>query len=301
MLCADYLGEHGRLHKEGGLGRKGGSRGAGHGGAPTDHNFPGMVCANMIPYYPVTESAVRNTNVIFGPDLAGVRGRTVPRPPESIWTDYVQIPWIILERYQLVVLVVNEMFVNNVSFLVSVARGLNLITAQFTPTRTAEALASRIEQICHLYAHGSFAIGTVLMDNNFEKLHPLVLHLAINTTVAKEHVPKVEQRICLIKERGRGIPNTLPFKRMLCIMLVELIHNVGLWLNTFPSKSGMSKPLLLRELVLCHRLVFKKHCRAPFGRYCEVHEEPIQMNIMVTWGTPAIVLGPTGNLSCPLK
>jgi hypothetical protein len=38
--------------------------------------------------------------------------------------------------------------------------------------------------------------------------------LAINTTAAKEHVPEVEHKIRLIKERGRGILNTLPFKKM---------------------------------------------------------------------------------------
>jgi hypothetical protein len=61
------------------------------------------------------------------------------------------------------------MFVNNMPFLVSVAQGLNLITAKFTPTRTAKVLTSRIEQIYHLYACGGFAIGTVLMDNKFVK------------------------------------------------------------------------------------------------------------------------------------
>jgi len=30
------------------------------------------------------------------------------------------------------------MFVNGVPFLVSVARGLNLVTAEFTPSRTAK-------------------------------------------------------------------------------------------------------------------------------------------------------------------
>jgi hypothetical protein len=38
--------------------------------------------------------------------------------------------------------------------------------------------------------------------------------LAINTTAAKEHIPEVEHKIRLIKERGRGILNTLPFKKM---------------------------------------------------------------------------------------
>jgi hypothetical protein len=95
-----------------------------------------------------------------------------------------------------------------------VARGLNLVTAKFTPSQTAKKLALGITRMIDLYARGGFQMGMVLMDNEFEKLRNLVPILVINTTAAKEHVPEVEHKIRLIKERGRGILNTLPFKKM---------------------------------------------------------------------------------------
>ena len=64
----------------------------------------------------------------------------------------MQIPRAILERHQLVTLAVDIMFVNGVPFLVSVARGLNLVTAEFTPSRTAKQLALGITQMKYLYA-----------------------------------------------------------------------------------------------------------------------------------------------------
>lgn len=64
-----------------------------------------------------------------------------------------------------------------------------------------------------LYKRGGYTIGTVLMDNEFKPLKNLIPILAVNTTAAKEHVPKVEHRIRLIKERGQGILNTLTFKK----------------------------------------------------------------------------------------
>jgi D-aminopeptidase len=66
------------------------------------------------------------------------------------------------------------MFVNRLSFLVSVARGLSLVTAEFTRSRTAKQLAAGITQMIDLYARGGFQVGTVLMDNEFEKLRNLV-------------------------------------------------------------------------------------------------------------------------------
>ena len=55
------------------------------------------------------------------------------------------------------------------------------------------------------------------------------------------------------------------------------------------------------EIVLRHRLDFTKHCLAPFGSYCEVHDEPAPTNSMMAGATPAIVLGPTGNLQGTYK
>jgi hypothetical protein len=84
----------------------------------------------------------------------------VRRPSESVTTHYVQIPRVILERHQLVTLAVDIMFVNGVPFLVSMARGLNLVTAKFTPSCTAKQLAAGITQMMGLYARGGFQVGS---------------------------------------------------------------------------------------------------------------------------------------------
>jgi len=63
----------------------------------------------------------------------------------------------------------------------------------------------------------------------------------------------------------------------------------------------VSETLSPREIVYRHKLDFAKHCKSPFGRYYEVHDEPAPTNTMVTRSTPAIVLGPTGNLQGTYK
>jgi hypothetical protein len=59
-------------------------------GHPTNRKFLGIVCLNMITNCTVTESAIKNAHIIFGPNLAGVRGRTVRRAPESVRVDHIQ-------------------------------------------------------------------------------------------------------------------------------------------------------------------------------------------------------------------
>ena len=139
------------------------------------------------------------------------------------------------------------------------------------------------------------------MDNEFEKLQNLVPILTINTMAAKEHVPEVERKIWLIKERGRGILNTLQFKKMPRLMLIGLVYHAMLWLNAFPTKSGVSETLSPRKIVNLHKLDFAKHFKSPFEMYCEVHDEPTPTNTMATRSTPAIVLGPTGNVQGTYK
>ncbi len=67
---------------------------------PTDQEFLGMVCSGMILNCPVTLTAVQNANRIFRSDLAGLRGQTVRRPPESTTTNHVKIPRAIQEQHQ---------------------------------------------------------------------------------------------------------------------------------------------------------------------------------------------------------
>jgi hypothetical protein len=83
---------------------------------------------------------------------------------------------------------------------------------------------------------------------------------------AKEHVPEVERKIRLIKDWGRGILNTLPFKKMpRLIMLIELVYHVVLWLNALLAKSGVSETLSPCKSIYRHKLDFAKHCKLPFG------------------------------------
>jgi hypothetical protein len=79
-------------------------------------------------------------------------------------------------------------------------------------------------------------------------------------------------------------------------MLVQLLHFVVMWLNNFPVANGISSTYSPREIVTRHHLDYKHHCRAPFGAYCETHEENTPTNDMSTRGCPSKCLGTTGNI-----
>jgi hypothetical protein len=45
----------------------------------------------------------------------------------------------------------------------------------------------------------------------------------------------------VIKERARGRINTLPYKKLPRMMVIELLHFCVMWMNSFPVKSGISE------------------------------------------------------------
>ena len=49
-------------------------------------------------------------------------------------------------------------------------------------------------------------------------------HVALNTTAVREHVREIEQKIRVIKERARGTFNSVPYKKLPRIMVIELLH-----------------------------------------------------------------------------
>jgi hypothetical protein len=145
-------------------------------GHPMDCKFLGMVRLNMISNSSITKNTIKNDILIFGPDLTGVRGRTVRRPPKLVSINYMQMSRMILDWNRVVMLAVDCIFVNGVPFLFSMSRRLNLITAKNTPSQTAKNLAAGINCIMELYAKGGFQVGIVLMDNKFESLHTCTNH-----------------------------------------------------------------------------------------------------------------------------
>jgi hypothetical protein len=138
---------------------------------PFWRDFKGMVLLNMLKDCHITNDNFTNANKIFGTDLATIRGNTVRRRPKRVITDYVNIPRMLVEVNQRVILAADVMFVNSVPFLVSISRNMNLITIEHAPSpRTASSLGSLLQRNVRLYARAGFTVQLILMDIEFDKV-----------------------------------------------------------------------------------------------------------------------------------
>ncbi len=88
-------------------------------GNSTKREFTGMVHEKLITNCPVTVHNVNNTNHIFGPDLANLRGKRTRTKPKCVRVVIVQIPQDFVQLHKYVTLVVDVMFINGLPFLVT--------------------------------------------------------------------------------------------------------------------------------------------------------------------------------------
>jgi hypothetical protein len=84
-------------------------------------------------------------------------------------------------------------------------------------------------------------------------------------------------------------------------MIVELMRFVVLWLNEFPSSSGVFITFRPRTIMTGTSLDYRKYCKIPFGAYVETHEENNAVNTIVGRTRGAICLEPTANFQVSEK
>ena len=271
-------------------------------GSPSQADYEGMVRDKIIDHCPVTVTDIKNAHNIFGAELAGIRGKTVRKRPERVEPEIIAVPRNIVDSYKYCTMAADIMFVNGIPILITRTRGLQLITVEYLPRRTAKYIGHKLARVLNFYRRAGFIVQVALMDMEFERVQTECPSLPINTCAANEHVPEIERAIRLVKERARGVFNTLPFtKGIPRLMMIELIYFSVMWINAFPVRSGISSKYSPRELVTRHRLDAKTHCKTPFGTYCEVHDEPKPSNSMVGRTHETICMGPTGNIQGSYK
>ena len=131
------------------------------------------------------------------------------------------------------------------------------------------------------------------MDREFECLKG-TMETQINTTAADEHVPEMERRNRVTKERFRAARNRAPhFKKLPNIMIIEIARQNVLWLNAFPVKASISKDISPRVMMTGIPIDYTKHCRCPLLAFVHTHGLSDSTDKPRTVG--AICLGPTGN------
>ena len=74
-------------------------------GNSSDRYFKCLLSSQNLDDFPLTIHDANNAHAIFGPNIAGVRGKTFSHKPDRVITDYVSVPGDFLELHKYVTLV----------------------------------------------------------------------------------------------------------------------------------------------------------------------------------------------------
>jgi Reverse transcriptase (RNA-dependent DNA polymerase) len=250
-------------------------------GTPSVNDFKAVLKMNAIKNLPITIEDIKLAEQIFGPDIGALKGKTTRQKPSPVVSDYIDIPPELIDNHQQVVLCMDGMKINGVSFLTTISRNIMYRTTEWIPNKTSQAYRSVLDNVFRIYNRAGFKIKTIICDNEFRPLMDElqdVYHVTMNYANPQEHVPEAERNNRVIKERFRAAFHRLPFSKLPTIMIKILAMECAKKLNFFPPKGGVSPYYSPRMIMHQQNLDYEKHCSIPFGSYVQAHHEPDPKN-----------------------
>jgi hypothetical protein len=123
----------------------------------------------------------------------------------------------------------------------------------------------------------------------------------VNLASANEHIPEIERRIKVVKERCQDTRHSLTFERIQKLLTIHVVLNVVKLLISPPTKGGVSETLSPKKIMSGETLDYKKHLSLQVGQYCHVHEGDNPRNSQLARTKGAVSLGPIRNLQGGFK
>jgi hypothetical protein len=264
-------------------------------GRPTTRDMVRIFNKNLLPNNPFTVEDLYAADDILGPDIGSLKGKTTHRAPPRITNTIVPLPYEIKERYRHVTLCADIMFVNKIPFLMTTSRHIRFGTAELLTTQTDDQITKALQHVQNIYRTRGFSITLLLADGQFSSLRNQLAdkNITLNDTGRDENVGDIERYIRTVKERTRCIYNTLPFHKIPCRVIIEMVYASVYWLNAFPHPLGISQTLSPRQIITGQTIDYNRHCKYEFGQYVQTHED--HDNSMHTRTVGALALRPTGN------
>jgi hypothetical protein len=266
-------------------------------GRPNQAEFVDILQRHLIRDCPVTADDAKRALIIYGPDIAVLKGKSTrsaaaPRAPTFVAK---VIPAPILEHHRHVTLCADFFFVQGIPFFHTISRAIGFRTAHPVPDRSKSTILRCLRAVISRYESRGLTVCDIHADNELECVRDQLLPIAMNIVPADSHVGEVERSIRTIKERLRSCAHGLPFKRLPRLMIHHMVADALRCLNQFPHKNGISDTLSPDSIVTGAGHPVFHNMQLEFGTYVQVFEDNDPTNTLRARSMGAIALSPTGN------
>jgi hypothetical protein len=272
---------------------------------PSLKDFKWVTRSDQIKNCPVTAENVDVALKIWGKNIAALKGKTTRKKPDPVARDMAKVPMNLLQLHKEVFMTLDVFFVNSVPFFLTLSRKTCFTAVTQLANRTVPQIFKAFKEIYQHCLQQGFRITTVHADGEFAPLQTLIASMPggplVNLTSANEHVPDIERRIRVVKERARATRHGYPFPRIPKLLTIETVLCCVKSLNFFPPKGGISDVLSPKATMSGKTLDCKRHLSLQIGQCCQAHEEEAPRNSQIARTKGAIALGPSGNIQGGFK
>jgi len=242
---------------------------------------------------PVTISDFHNAEAIWGKDLASLKGKSVRIQPKTVVVDPTKV-----NIDKKLVMSLDIFYLGNMMFLLSITRRIQMYMVTHVKDRKTETIKVALKSQLSAYHAKGFEVQIILVDGEGAMIsmqeYLESVGITVSSTARNEHVPEVERAIRHVKERVRGIYNTLPYKTSQQ-MLKYMVYYVCMMINIMP-KANSAGGISAREAFTGIKTDYQRDIKIGFGEYVQVYDEDRVTNTMRERTIGALSLGPTGNL-----
>jgi len=263
-------------------------------GYPSEADVIRLINHGGIYNCPITSKDLSVAYRIFGAELGVLKGKTVLKVPNDMTYEPTESSVDSSQELH-----ADIMFICGHPFFISVATPLDLTqTTDMRNQRHSSALRLALESHMRTLRLHGFNSSVVHSDGEGALAalsdHLQTIRVKYNPSGPNQHVPIVERKIRVLKERARCIINTLPYT-LPHVMLYWLLAYCTYCINLFPHKSSnyTASP---RELLLGRKVNFTKDVRMEFGEYIQATSPHSVRNTMSPRTEGAIALCPVGNI-----
>jgi hypothetical protein len=199
-----------------------------------------VIRSNQIKDCPVTVKYINAVMKIWGKNTAALKGKTTRSESHLVASDYVKFPKELLKLHKEVFLTTDIFFVNNIPFFLTLSRKILFTAVKHLVDRTVPQIFKAFKEMYQYYLQRGFHITTVNADGEFAPLKTLIEAMAsrpmVNLASANEHVPEIERRIRVVKERCQSTRHSLPFHTIPKLMTIHIVLNVVKLMNFFQPR-----------------------------------------------------------------
>ena len=183
-------------------------------GRPSQRKFEAILDQGSILNCLVTRADAQHANVIYGPDLAYLKGKTMEHPASPHVATQVcsPLPMEIAKHHSTITLCLDFFYIQWLPFVHAISRKIGYRQAVAVPDCTKETMLTFANKCMLEYTKRGFEVVDVHADKEFECLREGLGNVSLEVCGPDEHVPEVERSIRTMKETMQATAHGLSYR-----------------------------------------------------------------------------------------